>query len=231
MTDDASRLLALYEQLDEMHTWRGWHWWPDAPPFEVIVGAILVQRTTWTNVEKALAVLRQRGALDFAAMDALPHEELEQLVRHSGQFRQKARKLRAFIDLANRHGSLDALLNLPAVELREELLSTWGIGPETADCIVLYAAKQPAFVIDAYTIRISSRLGFGPAHTNSYDTWQRFYVDKLPRDTELWARFHALLTLHAKHLCVARNPRCGECALASQCSFAGAAPIQSPPDA
>lgn len=219
MTEE-SRLLALYEQLDAMHTWRGWHWWPDAPPFEVIVGAILVQRTTWTNVEKALAVLRAKAALDFNVMDALPHDELEQLVRHSGQFRQKARKLRAFLDLAKRHGSLEDLLALPAAELREELLATWGIGPETADCIVLYAAKQPAFVIDAFTIRISSRLGFGPVHTTSYDAWQRYYVEDLPRDTDLWARFHALLTLHAKHLCTARRPRCGECALRPKCGFA-----------
>jgi endonuclease III related protein len=218
--NEAQRMLALYEQLDAMHTWRGWHWWPDAPPFEVIVGAILVQRTTWTNVEKALAVLRANAALDFHAMDALPHEELEQLVHHSGQFRQKARKLRAFLDLANSHGSLESLLSLPAPRLRSELLATWGIGPETADCIVLYAAKQPAFVMDAYTIRISSRLGFGPVHTSSYDEWQRYFVDRLPPDTDLWARFHALLTLHAKHLCVARRPRCHECALQPGCEFA-----------
>jgi len=158
----APSLLDVYTALDRMHAWRGWHWWPDADPFEVCVGAILVQNTMWTNVERALARLRAARALDLAAMSALPHAELEELVRPSGQYRQKAGKLRAFLDLAESHGGLEQLLAVEPATLRERLLATWGIGRETADCIVCYAARKPALAIDAYTIRLFSRLGIGP---------------------------------------------------------------------
>lgn len=226
---DATRrqLLDVYGQLDAMHAWRGWHWWPDGEPFEVIAGCILVQNTAWTNVERALARLRAAGALAPAVMDALSDDALEELVRPSGQYRQKARKLRAFLGLARAHGGLDRLLAIPAPELRPLLLGTFGIGPETADAIICYAAKQPAFVIDAYTMRIFGRLGIGPAHSLDYHTWQRFFLEHLaptasdPRD--LFARYHALVVLHAKHLCRKRAPRCHECTLASRCPFAAGA--------
>jgi endonuclease-3 related protein len=218
MSATASRLLGLYSALEEMHAWRGWHWWPDADPFEVIVGAILVQNTAWTNVERALERLRGAAALTPEGMSALGLEELEALVRPSGQYRQKARKLGAFLVLAQEAGGLEALLALPPAELRERLLATWGIGEETADCIVAYAARKPAFVVDAYTRRIFGRLGLGPKHTESYGEWQRFATEALPADRDLLARFHALLVMHAKHLCRKRAPRCGECLLAAECS-------------
>ncbi len=216
------RLLQIYQQLDEMHAWRGWHWWPDGEPFEVIVGAILVQNTSWTNVERALDRLRAADALSVEAMDGLSEEALEELVRASGQYRTKAKKLRAFIALVREHAGLAELLALDGTTMRAELLATWGIGPETADAIVLYAGKQPAFVIDAYTQRVMSRLGEGPVSTTDYATWQRFFTERLEPDRDLWARYHALIVLHCKHLCRKRDPKCGECTLARECGYAQA---------
>lgn len=214
-----AKLLDVYRQLDAMHAWRGWHWWPDAAPFEVIVGAILVQNTSWTNVERALHQLRQAGALDLTVMAALDDATLGELVRPSGQYLTKTRKLRQFIALVQHHGGLDALLALAPAQLRDELLATWGIGPETADAIILYAARQPAFVVDAYTQRVHGRLQIGPSHTNDYAAWQQFFVANLPEDRDLWARYHALVVLHCKHLCLKQRPKCGECSLAGQCSM------------
>jgi len=221
-------LLAIYEELERMHAWRGWHWWPDADPFEVVVGAILVQNTSWTNVERALERLRAAHALDPLVMGALPDEELEELVRPSGQYRQKTKKLKAFLETAERHGGFEALMAMPAERIRAECLATWGIGPETADCIVAYAAGQPAFAMDAYTARLFSRLGLGPGEAASYDTWQQFLVDGIHKFTihdsaalrDLYCRYHALIVMHCKHTCRKRAPKCGECALAPRCPAA-----------
>ena len=208
--------------LEAMHGHREWHWWPEKPPFEVCVGAILVQNTAWTNVERALERLRDARALDPARMAALSDAELELLVRPSGQYRQKARKLRAFLATCAGAGGLDRLLALPAAELRSRLLQTWGIGPETADCIVCYAGRQPALVVDAYTARLFRRLGMGPA-AEGYSAWQEWLVSSLPavtdeRAAERYARVHALVVLHAKHFCRKRNPRCGACLLRCACT-------------
>lgn len=221
----AAELHAIFAELDAMHGWRGWHWWPDADPFEVIVGCILVQNTMWTNVERALDRLRAADALARATMAAISPEALEDLVRPSGQYRQKALKLRAFLDLVERHGSLEQLLVLDPIALRAELLATWGIGKETADAIIVYAARQPALVVDAYTARLFSRLGIGPGEAAGYDAWQSFLTDRLPPDRDQWARYHALIVLHSKHLCRKRNPGCRQCTLAPRCRFAmGGAP-------
>jgi endonuclease-3 related protein len=210
-------LLEVFDALDAMHAWRGWHWWPDADPFEVIVGAILVQNTMWSNVERALELLRGAGALTPATMAALTHAELEELIRPSGQYRQKARKLRAFLDLVAVHGSLEQFLQLPPADLRSALLATWGIGPETADAIILYASRRLAWSIDAYTIRLFGRLRLGPTHTTSYDEWQRFFIENLPPDRDLWARYRALIVMHCKHLCRKHQPKCHECLLLPRC--------------
>lgn len=217
------RLLEVYGSLETMHAWRGWHWWPDADPFEVIVGAILVQNTAWTNVERALSRLREADVLAPAAMAALADSTLEELVRPSGQYRQKARKLRAFLALSEASGGLDQLLALPPDELRRVLLATWGIGPETADCVVVYAARQPAFVVDAYTARVFSRLGLGPGETAGYDAWQALFTTHLEPDRDFWARYHALVVMHAKHLCRKSRPLCSECSLRDVCLWPGAA--------
>jgi endonuclease III related protein len=221
-------LLRVFEDLDAMHGWRGWHWWPDADPFEVIVGAILVQNTMWSNVERALDLLRAASALSPAAMSALGDAELETLIRPSGQYRQKARKLRALLHLIDAHGSLERLLALPAADLRPALLATWGIGPETADVIVLYASRGLAWSIDAYTIRLFGRLHLGPVHTTAYDAWQRFFVEALPRDRDLWARFRALIVMHCKHTCRKHLPKCQECLLLPRCP---GSPANLPPAA
>lgn len=211
-------LIQVYETLDRMHGWRGWHWWPDADPFEVCVGAILVQNTSWSNVERALDSLRTREALRFEAMAALNDETLEALIRPSGQYRQKARKLRAFLGTAQAAGGVERLLALDAVQLRTRLLATWGIGPETADCIVCYASGQPALVVDAYTARFFSRLGTGPDGV-AYAAWQDWLTRRLPVDRNLYARLHALIVLHCKHLCRKRAPLCEACDLRERCSF------------
>jgi endonuclease-3 related protein len=217
--EESARLMEVYENLVAMHEWRGWHWWPDADPFEVIVGCILVQNTSWTNVERAIERLQAADALTPAAMSALAPEVLEELIRPSGQYRQKAKKLRAFLSLAENEGGLDALLAIEPVELRAKLLATWGIGPESADAMVVYAARQPALVIDAYTMRLFARLGLGPDSTD-YHTWQRWMAALLPHDRDLLARYHALIVMHCKHLCRKRAPKCGECSLAPSCGFA-----------
>lgn len=216
-TSSRAALAALALDVERMHGWREWHWWPDADPFEVIVGAILVQNTMWSNVERALDLLRTAGVLEPSRMVALSDEELEALVRPSGQFRQKAKKLHAFLALIDRHRGLDPLLALPPEELRTTLLGTWGIGKETADCIVLYAAREPAVIADAYLMRVLSRLGIGPVGSTSYDEWQAFVRDHSDNDRDRSARFHAEIVLHCKFLCRKRMPKCGECLLFDRC--------------
>ena len=211
--------------LEGMHGRERWHWTVESDPFEVVVGAILVQHTNWTNAERAVERLREADALDPERLAELPDGEIEELVRPSGQYRTKARKLRAFLDLVERHGSLGTLLALPAGVLRERLLGTWGIGEETADAIALYAAQRPAVVVDAYTRRLFSRVGLGPSPDDSYGAWQGYLGGELPGETQALARFHALVVLHGKRLCHARRPRCGECSLASRCGAALAAPL------
>lgn len=211
--------------LERMHGAERWHWTPESDPFEVAVGAILVQHTNWTNAERAVDRLRNAGFLDPDRLADLPDEAIEELVRLSGQYRTKTRKLRAFLDLVARHGSVEALLALTPELLRAELLATWGIGEETADAIALYAAGQPAVVVDAYTRRLFSRLGLGPPPGDPYAAWQAYLAGELPGDAPALARFHALVVLHAKHLCLARRPRCGACDLAPRCAFASTAPL------
>jgi len=212
--------MAVFRDLDGMHGWRQWHWGPDSDPFEVAVGAILVQNTQWTNAEAAIDRLKAAGSLTVERMLSIEPEALGELIRPSGQFRQKTKKLRAFLDLIEAQGSLPELLALPADDLRARLLATWGIGEETADAIVAYAAQQPAFVIDAYTKRLFVRLGIGPVESTSYADWQRFFTTTLPRDGELWGRFHALIVQHCKFLCRKSAPACGECTLRETCPAA-----------
>ena len=219
---ETPRLIEVYDRLTSMHAHRGWHWVETTDPFEIIVGSILVQNTAWTNVEKALDSLGSAHVLTVAAMRALSGEALEELVRPSGQYRQKAKKLAAFLELEERYGGLAELLSMSTQELRTALLATWGIGPETADVIVLYAAKQPSFVIDAYTLRLFGRLGIGPDPEATYDTWREFFQDSLQTDVGLWGRYHSLIVMHCKYLCQKRRPRCGQCELAPRCPAAEA---------
>jgi endonuclease-3 related protein len=148
---------AIYGKLSR--AWGPQHWWPAQTPFEVILGAILTQNTSWTNVERALANLREAGVLSVEGIRELSLDELERLVRSSGYFRQKAQRLKNFIAFLDEHfsGSVDAMFATPTQELRAELLALKGIGPETADSILLYAGHHPIFVVDAYTRRVLER--------------------------------------------------------------------------
>ena len=189
-------------------------WWPAETPFEVIVGAILTQNTTWKNVELAIANLRREGLLDPERLARVSLPRLERLVRPSGYYRQKARKLKAFLRFLDNEfgGSLDRMFAAPTAELREKLLGVHGIGPETADAILLYAGNHAVFVIDAYTRRVLARHALTGARA-SYDDAQAFFHLHLPREAPLFNQYHALLVETGKRWCRAREARCEECPL------------------
>src|SRR5436309_356804 len=170
------------------------HWWPGDSAFEIIVGAILTQSAAWSNVERALANLKAAGSLSPKGIADISEGELAELIRPSGYFNAKARKLKAFVRLLEERasGDLERLLAIPAAELRALMLATHGIGPETADSILLYAAGRPVFVIDAYARRTFSRLGLAP-EIDSYTSWQRRFGESLPSDAAMFNEYHALI--------------------------------------
>jgi endonuclease-3 related protein len=218
---------AMKEQLQEVYArlyarFGAQHWWPGDGAFEVIVGAILTQNTAWTNVEKALANLKRARLLAPARLHRAPAARLARLIRPSGYFHLKARKLKAFTRFlfAQHRGSLAQLFRLDTARLRDELLAIYGIGPETADSIILYAARQPIFVIDAYTRRIMARLGLARDDA-SYDELQRLFMQHLPHDQSVFNEYHALLVALGKNDCTKRAPRCGECPLLEICPTGG----------
>jgi len=190
------------------------HWWPARTPFEVIVGAILTQNTAWTNVERAITNLHRARLLSPAALERVPRPRLERLIRSSGYFRQKARKLKEFVRFLRREfgGSLARMFRTPTAELRERLLSVHGIGPETADSILLYAGGHRVFVVDAYTHRILERHALAPAKT-SYDEVRALFEASLPPEPAIYNEFHGLIVHVGKHWCRTRQPRCHECPL------------------
>jgi endonuclease III related protein len=189
-------------------------WWPGQTPFEVMVGAVLTQNTNWQNVEKAISNLRQNDLLEPHALYNVPVEELEGLLRPAGYFRIKARRLRSLLEfLINRYGgSLDEMFKTDVQTLREGLLSVNGIGPETADSILLYAGNLPIFVVDAYTYRIFSRHGWIDFDAD-YHQIQDYIQASLPDDPQLYNEYHALLVYIGKHYCRKTNPKCRECPL------------------
>ena len=190
------------------------HWWPAKTPFEVIVGAILTQSTAWTNVERAINNLRRENLLTPRAMERMQVGRLARFVRSSGYFRQKAKKLKAFVNFLRREfrGSLARMFRMPTHELRKKLLDVHGIGPETADSILLYAGNHPVFVVDAYTKRVLVRHGWVSTRAN-YEEMRAFFETNLDPDAPRFNEFHALLVQTGKHWCRPREPRCGECPL------------------
>ena len=194
-------------------------WWPAETPFEVCVGAILTQNTNWGNVEKAIANLKLAGALTPERLRLLPEDELAALIRPSGYFNIKGRRLKSLVShLFERYdGSLDAMFDRPWRELREELLGVSGIGRETADSLLLYAGHQPTFVVDAYTKRLFSRLGLIGAEAG-YEELRALFMENLPADVLLYNEYHALIVQHAKERC-RKTPVCGGCPLAVRCRF------------
>jgi len=189
-------------------------WWPGETPFEVMVGAVLTQNTNWQNVERAIDNLRRADLLTPQALYEVPVEELEELIRPAGYFRVKARRLHSLLEffVTRYDGSLEAMLATPLETLREELLAVHGIGPETADSILLYACELPVFVVDAYTYRVFSRHGW-IGFDADYDTIQDLFQGGLPADAAMFNEYHALLVHLGKHFCRKRSPKCEECPL------------------
>ncbi len=196
------------------------HWWPADTPFEVIAGAILTQSAAWGNVEKAISNLKQARAMSPASLRKLPLDKLSKLIYPSGYYNAKALKLKAFvIHLEKAHqDSLERLFSLETQRLRSELLDIHGIGPETADSIILYAAHKPIFVIDAYTRRILARLGLSPSK-DDYSGFQGMFMDNLPADEKLFNEYHALLVRLGKEVCK-KVPLCEKCCLNQICPSA-----------
>lgn len=210
-----ARLVDVYQRLFTRYGPQ--HWWPGDGPFETIVGAILTQNTAWANVEKAMNGLKEARAMTPRRLRELPQDDLAAIIRPSGYFNSKARKLKAFAHhMGERYGDdLHALLNQDLAPLRIELLSIYGIGRETADDIILYAAGKPSFVIDSYTIRILQRLRLDPSGTG-YDDFQALFHRNLDADPDLFNEYHALLDRHAAVTC-RKLPLCGGCCLLDVC--------------
>ncbi len=211
-------LMDIYRRLLDAYGPQGW--WPGDSRFEMIAGAILTQSAAWRNVELALANLRAAGIDDWPAVHHMEVDALATLVRPSGYFNAKARKLKAFAShvCEGYDGNLDAMFAADTETLRRELLGIHGVGPETADDILVYAAGKPSFVIDAYTIRIMRRLGVTPESGNGYDAWQAMFHADVPCDVRVHNEYHALLDRHHKEACVKNSPRCGECCLREVCA-------------
>lgn len=191
------------------------HWWPGETPFEIALGAILTQNTAWTNVEKALHNLRSENLLHLPALYELPEQVLAELIRPAGFFRIKARRIRNFLHFLHETCDLDMeeLRSRDMSTLRARLLDISGIGPETADSILLYALDFPSFVVDAYTRRILNRHGLVPEDIG-YEELRDYFMDVLPADTPLFNEFHALLVRVGKTWCAKKTPRCAGCPLA-----------------
>lgn len=188
-------------------------WWPGDTPFEVMVGAILTQNTNWKNVEKAIANLKSKNVLEPSSLLELQPETLADLIRPAGYFKLKTKRLRSFLEyfVDAYDGDVDAMRDRSVYALREELLSVKGIGPETADSILLYALDKPTFVIDTYTKRILSRHDVCDEFA-TYDDLQDMFMSALPEDVQLFNEYHALIVETAKDFC-RKNPLCDECPL------------------
>ena len=187
-------------------------WWPADTPFEVMVGAILTQNTNWLNVEKAIANLRGVGGLGAKGLEKMSLKKLERLIRPSGYYRQKAKKLKVFIRffLREYQGSIRKMNNID----RKELLKVHGIGPETADSILLYALDKPTFVVDAYTRRIGNRAGL--FKFEDYHEIKDFFEQNLPKNLEVYKEYHALLVELGKNYCRTK-PLCESCPILKNC--------------
>ena len=190
-------------------------WWPGDTPFEIMVGAVLTQNTAWTNVEKAIARLIDAHSLDAATILALAPEALAELIRPAGYFNVKARRLQSFCRFYLEAGGLETLARIPTDLLRPQLLAVHGIGPETADDILLYALHRPVFVVDAYTRRIGERVGLLRGG-EGYDQIRLRVETELGPDAALFNELHALIVIHDKNLC-RKKPDCAACCLRADC--------------
>ncbi|MEA3369455.1 MAG: endonuclease III domain-containing protein [Candidatus Ratteibacteria bacterium] len=220
LMEEIFHLLKLIDVFDKLYRHFGEQfWWPASSPFEVIVGAVLTQNTAWTNVEKAITNLKRRDLLHPEKISRLPLKELEKLVHSSGFYRQKAKRLKSVSQYLEKscRGDWDRFFSFPSSHLRPELLEINGLGPETVDSILLYAGRKPVFVIDAYTKRLSERLGI--SQESDYEALRSFFENNLPRDERLFNEFHALIVALAKNYCRTK-PACRGCPLKKNCRFA-----------
>lgn len=192
------------------------HWWPGDSRFEIMVGAVLTQNTAWSNVERAIANLKRARALTPEAIVRAPHSRLAAWLRPSGYFNVKARRLKSLCRWVIAQGGVQALARQPTEALRRALIAVRGIGPETADDILLYAFDRPVFVIDAYTRRIFARLGLIRGD-EGYETLRELFENALPPDVRLFNEYHALIVRHGKDVC-RKRPRCTQCCLAGSCT-------------
>ena len=207
----ATQLAGVYAALRKAHGHQ--KWWPGDTAFEVMVGAILTQNTAWTNVEKAILNLKKAGKLSFEALRQVPARKLSQMIRPAGYFNVKADRLKCFMDFLHREcrGDLSKLKKNTMPALREKLLAVKGVGPETADSMLLYALGKASFVIDAYTKRIFSRHGLAKDH-ETYERWREIFMRSLPEDRDLYNDFHAQIVRTGKDHC-RKVPRCDTCPL------------------
>ncbi len=216
MTESVKSLLEeIYRRLFDAYGHQ--RWWPGETPFEVMVGAVLTQSAAWSNVEKAINNLKTADLMSPGALRDKSPDEIAGLIRSSVYYNVKARKLKALVEYIGNacKDDLDDLFEKNTARLREELLEVWGVGEETADSIILYAAGKPVFVIDAYTRRIMDRLGIRPEN-DTYASWQSLFMSNLPADVALFNEYHALLVRLGKETCRPR-PLCSECCLLDIC--------------
>ena len=212
MKNIANILNDIYEKL---YTYFGpQNWWPADTPFEVCVGAILTQNASWRNVKKAIENLKKKNLLDPLKLYDIPLNTLAQIIKPSGFYNIKAKRLKDFVKfLVEKYkGNLEELFSKGLYEAREELLSLKGLGKETVDSILLYAGNFPIFVVDVYTYRILNRHYLVPEET-TYDEIQALFMENLPHDPKLFNEFHALLVACGKNFCKKRNPSCTSCPL------------------
>jgi len=217
------QLQALFDQL--LDTYGAQRWWPvvttsvGSMPFEMMVGAILTQNTAWRNVERALAALNGAGMLNAERLLQADELALQQWIRPAGYFRQKATRLLRLAQFYCDFEDIDAMRRVPHHAMRAKLLAINGVGAETADSMLLYALQQPAFVIDSYTRRLLSRLGWVDASVG-YDTVQAMFYRDLPSEVALFQEYHALIVVHAKQYC-RKKPACVHCPVRASlaCSY------------
>lgn len=208
----SERIRNFYRDLFDRYGPQGW--WPGESRIECILGAILTQKTSWQNVEKAIDNLKRDNLISIESLNLITTDELARLIRSSGYYNQKAVKIKTFIRFVVQEysGSLEKMFAEPSSELRKKLLGIKGIGPETADSIMLYAGGIPVFVVDTYTYRILSRHGLVPENT-SYHEIQELFMDSLEKDSETFNEYHALLVKLGKEHCKKSSPVCEGCPL------------------
>jgi len=216
----STKLMEAYERM--LAKFGPQHWWPGDSPFEIMVGAVLVQNTSWRNVEHAINNLRDAGVMEPRALYNVPPEELAELIRPAGYYQLKTKRLRNLLRfLVEEHdGSLESMFSVGLASLREQLLAINGVGPETADAILLYAGGLPTFVVDTYTLRVLARHGWLD-YDASYDDIKDYFESTLPEGAELYNEYHALLVRVGKDYCKRTDPKCEACPLAEMLPASG----------